>query len=93
MIHALARLVSPTGRLGIASVFLHRDARPRAELQARRDLSIPWADYSARTSRSRWNENEQYNVHLRYLIIAGSVKPSIIVHRLPLADAPMLPAL
>jgi glutathione-independent formaldehyde dehydrogenase len=84
--------VSPTGRLGIAAVFLHRDARPRRELQAHRDLAIPWAelfrkDISIEMERDR---DERYNEQLRDLIIAGLVKPSIVVsHRLTLADAPI----
>ena len=35
------------------------------------------------------DHDERYNMHLRDLIIAGRIKPSVIVsHRLPLADAP-----
>ncbi len=41
VIHALARLVRPTGRLGIAGVFLPHDARPTSDLEARCDLAVP----------------------------------------------------
>jgi glutathione-independent formaldehyde dehydrogenase len=34
------------------------------------------------------DHDERYNAHLRDLIIAGRIKPSVVSHRLPLADAP-----
>ncbi|HEX6509783.1 MAG TPA: alcohol dehydrogenase catalytic domain-containing protein, partial [Chloroflexota bacterium] len=37
VIHALAQLINPTGRLGIIGVFLPHDARPNSELGARGD--------------------------------------------------------
>lgn len=91
VIHALARLVNPTGRLGIAGVFLPRDARPVGELAAAGDVAIPWGELFRKdvTIGMGRDHDERYNVHLRDLIIAGRIKPSVIVsHRLPLADAP-----
>lgn len=91
VIHALARLVNPTGRLGIAGFFLPHDARPEGELEARGDLAIPWADLFRKdvTIGMGRDHDERFNVHLRDLIVAGRVKPSVIVsHRLPLADVP-----
>jgi len=91
VIHALARLVNPTGRLGIVGVFLPHDARPTSELVARGDLAIPWGELFRKDiiiGMGR-DHDERYNMHLRDLIIAGRVKPSVIVsHRLPLTDAP-----
>ena len=91
VIHALARLVNPTGHLGIAGVFLPHDARPNGELAARGDLAVPWGELFRKDiiiGMGR-DHDERYNAPLRDLIIAGRVKPSIIVsHRLPLADAP-----
>jgi glutathione-independent formaldehyde dehydrogenase len=91
VIHSLARLVNPTGRLGIAGVFLPHDARPNSELEARGDLAIPWGELFRKdiTIGMGRDHDELYNVQLRDLIIAGRVKPSVVVsHRLPLADAP-----
>jgi glutathione-independent formaldehyde dehydrogenase len=91
VIHALARLVNPTGRLGIAGVFLPHDARPSGDLEARGDMAIPWADLFRKdiTIGMGRDHDERYNTQLRDLIIAGRVKPSFVVsHRLPLADAP-----
>jgi glutathione-independent formaldehyde dehydrogenase len=91
VIHALARLVRPTGRLGIAGVFLPHDARPTSDLEARGDLAVPWAELFRKdvTIGMGRDHDERYNALLRDLIIAGRIKPSVVVsHRLPLADAP-----
>jgi glutathione-independent formaldehyde dehydrogenase len=91
VIHALARLVRPTGRLGIAGVFLPHDARPTSELEARGDLAIPWAELFRKdiTIGMGRDHDKRYMAHLRDLISAGHIKPSVVVsHRLPLADAP-----
>jgi glutathione-independent formaldehyde dehydrogenase len=90
VIHALARLVNPTGRIGIAGVFLPHDARASGELARRGDLAIPWGELFRKdvTIGMGRDHDERYNAHLRDLIIAGRVKPSVVVsHRRPLADA------
>lgn len=91
VIHALARLMNPTGRLGIAGVFLPHDARPNGELEAGGDLAVPWAEMFRKdiTIGMGRDHDERYNAALRDLIIAGRAHPSIIVsHRLPLSGAP-----
>lgn len=91
VIHALAQLVNPTGRLGIAGVFLPHDSRPNSELEARGDIAVPWPTLFRKdiTVGMGRDHDERYNTLLRDLIIAGRVKPSTIVsHRLPLDDAP-----
>jgi glutathione-independent formaldehyde dehydrogenase len=91
VIHALARLVNPTARLGIAGVFVPHDARPSGELEARGDLAIPWGELFRKdvTIGMGRDHDERYNVHLRDLIVAGRVNPGVLVsHRLPLANAP-----
>jgi glutathione-independent formaldehyde dehydrogenase len=91
VLHALARLINPTGRLGIVGVFLPRDARPNSDLEARGDIAAPWAQLFAKgiaIGMGR-DHDERYNGHLRDLIIAGRAKPSTVVtQRLPLSSAP-----
>ena len=91
VLHALARLINPTGRLGIVGVFLPHDAHPTSELAARGDIAAPWAQLFAKgiaIGMGR-DHDERYNAHLRDLIIAGRAKPSAIVtQRLPLSSAP-----
>jgi glutathione-independent formaldehyde dehydrogenase len=91
VIHALAQLVNPTGRLGIAGVFLPQDAHPNDELEARGDIAVPWPTLFRKdiTIGMGRDHDLAYNAFLRDLIIAGRVKPSIVVsHRLPLEEAP-----
>lgn len=91
VIHALAELVNPTGRLGIAGVFLPNDAKPNRELEARGHLAVPWGKLFRKdiTIGMGRDHDERYNARLRDLIIAGRAKPSVIVsHRLPLSAAP-----
>ncbi len=91
VIHALAELINPTGRLGIVGVFLPHDSRPNGDLEARGDLAVPWPTLFRKdiTIGMGRDHDERYNAFLRDLIVAGRLKPSTIVsHRLPLADAP-----
>ncbi len=91
VIHALAQLVRPTGRLGIVGVFLPHDAKPNDPLEAHGDIAIPWPGLFCKdiTIGMGRDHDKRYNAHLRDLIIAGRVKPSVVVsRRLPLADAP-----
>ena len=91
VIHDLARLINPNGRLAIAGVFLPNDARPTGDLEKRGDLAVPWQTLflkSVTVGMGRDND-ERYNTQLRDLIITGRVQPSKIVsHRLPLSQAP-----
>ncbi len=91
VIHALARLVRPTGRLGIAGVFLPQDAKPNDPLEARGDLAVPWPELFRKDVAIGMgrDHDKRYMARLRDLIIAGRAKPSVVVtQRLPLADAP-----
>ncbi len=75
----------------IAGVFLPHDARPTSELEARGDLAIPWAELFRKdiTIGMGRDHDKRYMAHLRDLISAGRIKPSVVVsHRLPLAGAP-----
>jgi len=91
VIHALAQLVRPTGRLGIVGVFLPHDAKPNDPLEARGDIVVPWPELFRKdiTIGMGRDHDKRYMAHLRDLIIAGRAKPSVVVsHRVPLADAP-----
>ena len=91
VIHALARLVRPSGRLGIAGVFLPHDAKPNDPLEAKGDLAVPWPELFRKDVAIGMgrDHDKRYMAPLRDLIIAGRAKPSVVVtQRLPLTDAP-----
>jgi glutathione-independent formaldehyde dehydrogenase len=91
VIHDLARLINPNGRLGIVGVFLPDDAKPIGEIEKRGDLTVPWQmlfKESITVGMGRDND-ERYNTQLRDMIIAGRARPGqIVTHRLPLSQAP-----
>ncbi len=91
VIHDLARLINPDGRLGIVGVFLPDDAKPVGEIEKRGDLLVPWQTLFKKgiTIGMGRDPDERYNTQLRDLIIAGRARPGQIVsHRLPLSQAP-----
>lgn len=91
VIHDLARLINPNGRLGIIGVFLPNDARPVGDIERHGDLLVPMpALFRKGISVGMGRDpDERYNTQLRDLLIAGRAKPSQIVsHRLPLSQAP-----
>lgn len=90
VIHDLARLINPNGRLGVIGVFLPNDARPVGAVEQHGDLLVPWPTLFRKgiTVGMGRDPDERYNTQLRDLIIAGRAKPSQIVsHRLPLSQA------
>ena len=91
VIHDLARLVNPTGRLGIIGVFPAEDPSGVDGLERDGRLDVPWGKLFAKgvTIGMGRDHDKRYNDFLRDLIAAGRIRPSEIVsHRLPLADAP-----
>jgi glutathione-independent formaldehyde dehydrogenase len=91
VIHDLARLVNPTGHIGIIGVFFPQDPGGGDSHAKQGEYYIPWGQL--------WEKGisvgtgqcpvKQYNAYLRDIIIAGKAKPSMIVsHRLPLDAAP-----
>lgn len=91
VIHDLARLINPNGRLGIVGVFLPDDARPVGEIEKRGDLAVPWQTLFKKniTIGMGRDNDEKYNAQLRDMIIAGRARPGQIVsQRLPLSQAP-----
>jgi glutathione-independent formaldehyde dehydrogenase len=94
VINDLARLVNPTGRLGIAGVFTATDAAPAPEGgQADGSLHVPWATLFNKgvTVGFGRTHDRRYTTHLRDLIISGRARPSqIITHHESLEDAPSI---
>lgn len=91
VIHDLARLVNPNGRLGIIGVFPETDPGGTDALEKQGDLAVPWGSlFKKGISIGLGRDNdERYNAHLRDLVVAGRLHPGRIVsHRLPLAAAP-----
>lgn len=90
VIHDLARLINPNGRLGIVGVFLPNDAKPVGAIEKRGDLTVPWQTLfkkSITVGMGRDND-ERYNTQLRDMIIAGRARPGrIVTHHLPLSQA------
>ena len=88
----LVELVNPTGAIGAIGVYFPQDpGAPKGSEQAEGKMPWKYGDI--------WNKGiaigtgqapvKQYNEQLRDLIIAGKVKPSMIVsHHIPLEEAP-----
>ena len=94
VIHDLARLINPTGRLGIAGVFTATDAAPAPEGgHADGSLHVPWAALFNKgvTVGFGRTHDRRYATHLRDLINSGRARPSqIITHHESLENAPSI---
>jgi len=91
VIGELARLVNPTGNLGIIGVFPSQDSGSPDELVRQGHLDVPWGQLFGKGVRIGMgrDHDERYNDLLRDLIAAHRIHPGTIVsHRLPLDDAP-----
>ncbi len=92
VINDLARLLNPTGRLGIVGVFPDEDPRSQVgEMERQGKIAVPWGLLFKKGVRIGLGRDldMRYNKFLREMIIAGRVRPGVVVsHRLPLADAP-----
>jgi glutathione-independent formaldehyde dehydrogenase len=90
VIHDLARIVAPNGRLGIIGVFLDSDPHAPSEPAKLGEYLVPWGTlFKKGVSVGMGRDHDKrYNDHLRDAIVSGRLKPSAIVsHRLPLRDA------
>jgi len=90
VIHDLARLLAPNGRMGIIGVFLDADPKAPDEAAQRGEYAIPWGTLFKKgvTIGMGRDHDKRYVDHLRDAIVSGRIKPSTIVsHRLPLRDA------
>ena len=87
----LARLVNPTGRLGIAGVYAEKDLHPAPEGSGDGRLTVPWATLFSKgvTVGFGRTHDRRYTAHLRDLILRHRARPGFVVtHHGPLAEAP-----
>jgi glutathione-independent formaldehyde dehydrogenase len=87
----LARLVNPTGHVGIAGVYAEKDLHPAPEGHADGRLTVPWATFFSKgvtVGFGRTNDR-RYTAHLRDLVLRHRARPGFVVtHHGPLAEAP-----
>lgn len=87
----LARVINPTGSLGIIGVYVEDDPRAPTEAEKAGYLMMPWGTLWAKgiTLKNGQTPVKEFHIFLRNLIIAGKAKPSFIVtHRIPIDEAP-----
>ena len=87
----LARLVNPTGRVGIAGVYAEKDLHPAPEGHADGQLTVPWATFFSKgvTVGFGRTHDRRYTAHLRDLVLRHRARPGFVVtHHGPLAEAP-----
>jgi glutathione-independent formaldehyde dehydrogenase len=91
VISDLARLVNPTGHLGIAGVYAEKDLHPAPEGTRDGHLEVPWATLFSKGVSVGFGRthDRRYTVLLRDMVVAGRAKPGVIVtHHGGLDDAP-----
>jgi glutathione-independent formaldehyde dehydrogenase len=87
----LARLVNPTGRVGIAGVYAEKDLHPAPEGTPDGRLTVPWATFFSKgvTVGFGRTHDRRYTAELRDLVARGRARPgSVVTHHGPLAEAP-----
>lgn len=89
----LARLVNPTGRVGIAGVYAGKDLHPAPRGASDGALTVPWAaffDKGVAVGFGRTHDR-RYTTLLRDLVVSGRARPSqVVTHHGRLDDAPQL---
>ena len=91
VISDLARLVNPTGHVGIAGVYAEKDLQPAPEGHADGRLTVPWATFFSKgvTVGFGRTHDRRYTAHLRDLVLRHRARPGFVVtHHGPLAEAP-----
>jgi len=89
----IARLVNPTGHVGIAGVYADKDLHPAPEGNPDGALTVPWATlFSKGVSVGLGRTHDRrYTTLLRDLVVSGRARPGrIITHHGTLARAPAL---
>ncbi len=87
----LARLVNPTGRVGIAGVYAEKDLHPAPEGTGDGRLTVPWATFFSKgvTVGFGRTHDRRYTAQLRDLVLRHRARPGFVVtHHGPLAEAP-----
>jgi glutathione-independent formaldehyde dehydrogenase len=93
VIDDLARLINPTGHLGIAGVYAEKDLHPAAGGAPDGRLTVPWATFFTKGISIGFGRthDRRYTVLLRDLVLAGRARPRVVVtHHGGLDDAPGL---
>jgi glutathione-independent formaldehyde dehydrogenase len=93
VIDDLARLINPTGHLGIAGVFAESDLHPAPKGSADGRLTVPWATLFSKGVSVNFGRthDRRYTVLLRDLVLSGRARPGVVVtHHARLDDAPDL---
>jgi glutathione-independent formaldehyde dehydrogenase len=93
VIEDLARLINPTGHLGIAGVYAEKDLHPSAEGHADGRLTVPWATLFNKGISVNFGRthDRRYTTLLRDLVVSGRARPGVIVtHHGDLGDAAAL---
>jgi glutathione-independent formaldehyde dehydrogenase len=89
----LARLVDPTGHIGIIGVYAEKDLHPAPRGHTDGRLTVPWATFFGKGISVRFGRthDRRYTVLLRDFVLSGRARPSVVVsHHGHLDDAPAL---
>jgi glutathione-independent formaldehyde dehydrogenase len=93
VIDDLARLVNPTGHLGIAGVYADHDLHPAPHGSSDGALTVPWATLFAKGVSVGFGRthDRRYTTRLRDLVVSGRAHPGrVVTHHGSLAEAPKL---
>jgi glutathione-independent formaldehyde dehydrogenase len=93
VISDLARLINPTGRLGIIGVYAEKDLHPAPEGHPDGRLTVSWATFFSKGISVGFGctHDRHYTVLLRDLVLSGRARPNAVVtHHGSLDDAPWL---
>ena len=91
VVNDLARLINPTGNLGIIGVYAAKDLNPAHDGHADGRLTVPWATFFSNGISVRFGRthDRRYTVLLRDLIMSGRARPgAVVTHHGGLDDAP-----
>ncbi|MDD5533499.1 MAG: glutathione-independent formaldehyde dehydrogenase [Syntrophales bacterium] len=87
----LARLVNPTGSIGIVGVYFTKDPRGVDDPARKGNFLLPWGRFFEKGIAIGMGQTpvKKYNAILRDLIVDGRAKPSFVIsHRIPLSKVP-----
>ncbi len=93
VISDLARLVDPTGHLGIIGVYPEKDLHPAPEGRADGRLTVPWATFFSKGVSVGFGRthDRRYTVLLRDMVLSGRASPgAVVTHHGGLDEAPAL---